>query len=296
MRRIARAKINLCLHVVGRRPDGYHLLDGLTTFAALGDHVSLERTGSGAFLQVSCRDLPPGSEVVPTDTGNLAWRALAAVHRDALAQGTRPEVPNGSLTLSIEKIIPSGAGLGGGSADAAAALNLVNDALGRPVGPTQLAEIGLTLGADVPVCLAGSCRRVQGIGDVLSPALTLPPLPAVLIWPGAPVSTPKVFSRRGGGFDRALTEAELNRVLSDPIAGLAALHNGLTEAAISLEPRIADALKALENLKTCRLARMSGSGSAVFGLFETGGEADAAADRLRAAQPDWWVRATRLGG
>ena len=296
MQRIALAKINLCLHVVGRRADGYHLLDGLTTFADLGDLVSLDQGASGAFLQVSCTNLPPDSEVVPAHTGNLAWRALAAVHREASAQGRLSDGSGGTITLSIEKIIPSGSGLGGGSADAAATLKLVNEALGGPVGPDRLAEIGLALGADVPVCLAESSRRVQGIGDILSPVAGLSPLPAVLIWPGAPVSTPEVFRSRQGAFDRPLSEADLNRVLSDPIGGLSALHNGLTEAAIAVEPRIADALRALKTFNTCRLARMSGSGSAVFGLFETQGQADSAAGTLQTAHPNWWVRATVLGG
>jgi 4-diphosphocytidyl-2-C-methyl-D-erythritol kinase len=294
MQRVARAKINLCLHVIGRRADGYHLLDGLTVFADLGDLISLDIGGSGVFLQVSCRNLPEKSEVVPAHTGNLAWRALAAVRRECLARGGPAPVTD-SLTLSIEKIIPSGAGLGGGSADAAAVLKLVNETLGAPIDDARLAEIGLTLGADVPVCLAESCTRVQGIGDILEPVQGLPTLPAVLIWPGAPVATPDVFRRRQGAFDAPLTRQDMTRLVSDPIAGLSALGNGLTEAAIEVEPVIADALNALKTIEACRLARMSGSGSAVFGLFETRAEADTAAQTLRRARPDWWVRSTVLG-
>jgi 4-diphosphocytidyl-2-C-methyl-D-erythritol kinase len=300
MQRIARAKINLCLHVIGRRADGYHLLDGLTTFADLGDHVSLELAtgearGSGTFLQVTSTNLPIQSEVVPAHTGNLAWRALAAVYREAMSLDRAPDDPGSILRLEIQKIIPSGAGLGGGSADAAATLKLVNDALGAPISSDRLAAIGLTLGADVPVCLAESCMRVQGIGDRLDPVCGLPPLAAVLIWPGAPVTTPGVFRRREGAFDAALTDSDLARIKADPISGLSALHNGLTEAAIACEPRIAEALKALKNQKTCRLTRMSGSGSAVFGLFEARADSEAAADHLQNSHPEWWVRACILG-
>jgi len=286
--RQAPAKVNLCLHVTGRRPDGYHLLDSIVAFADLGDTVCLEPAPDAHSLQVSSTNLPPDSLEVPGHTDNIVWRALA-LHRRLCPS------PDG-VTIRLEKRIPSGAGLGGGSADAAAMLRLLQDASGT-TGLTAAALLSqaLRLGADVPICLQDSCMRMQGIGERLTPIAFAGALPAVLVWPGIALPTVPVFKARSGSFDDPIPASSLARLTIDPIGALAELTNGLTSAAIGLAPAIADALTALETRSDCQLARMSGSGSAIFGLFESADAAAAAAAALRGGHPDWWVQPVRLG-
>jgi 4-diphosphocytidyl-2-C-methyl-D-erythritol kinase len=294
---VARAKINLCLHVTGRRDDGYHLLDGITAFAEIGDIVQLERLNTpaeaGDELAVSCVKLPKNAEVIPADRANLAWRALAAF-RAALPPDAVEAITH-AYRISVDKVIPSGAGLGGGSADAAAVLRLLDADLGAPIDRERLLQLGLGLGADVPVCLLQKTLRVSGIGEVLQPVTLAQSIPAVLIWPGVAMPTPAVFQRRTGDFDRPLTDADIERISTDPLGALAALDNGLADAAQAIQPVIGKALDRLGAARGCRLARMSGSGSAIFGLFDATTDADAAAAALSEAHPDWWVRSTEIG-
>lgn len=259
--------------------------------------VQLERLESPADAQdelaVSCLKLPKNAEVIPADRSNLAWRALtdfrAALPAEQVQAAAHP------YRISIDKMIPSGAGLGGGSADAAAVLRLLSADLGDPIDPARLLELGLGLGADVPVCLMQKTLRVSGIGEVLQPVTLAQPLPAVLIWPGVTMPTPAVFQRRTGEFDRPLTDTDIDRFSGDPLGALAALGNGLTDAARAIQPVIGEALDRLAATGGCRLARMSGSGSAIFGLFDEIANANAAAESLSEAHPDWWVRSTRIG-
>lgn len=294
---VARAKINLCLHVTGRRDDGYHLLDGITAFAEIGDIVRLERLESPADTQdelaVSCLKLPKNAEVIPADQTNLAWRALTEF-RAALPPEAAEAIAH-AYRISVDKVIPSGAGLGGGSADAAAVLRLLSADLGDPIDRARLLKLGLGLGADVPVCLLRKTLRVSGIGEVLQPVTLNRPLPAVLIWPGVTMPTPAVFRHRMGAFDRPLTDADLDRFSADPLGALAGLGNGLTDAARAIQPVIGQALDRLGAADGCRLARMSGSGSAIFGLFDEIVNAETAAAALSEVHPDWWVRSTQIG-
>jgi 4-diphosphocytidyl-2-C-methyl-D-erythritol kinase len=282
----APAKVNLTLSVIGRRPDGYHDLESLVAFAAVGDELSLTPGGELA-LTVS----GPGAAQAGDAADNLVVKA-------ALALAAR--VPALRLgTFHLDKRLPVAAGLGGGSADAAAALRLLARANGIAVYDARLFEAARATGADVPVCLDPRPRLMRGIGDVLSAPLTLPPLPAVLVNPGVAVATKSVFVRwtpaaEPAAFDLTKFGAALSR---DECLQLLALHgNDLEAPAIALEPTIAEVLAALRALPGCRLARMSGSGATCFALFVSAAAAIAGAQTLSAAHLQWWVRATALGG
>jgi 4-diphosphocytidyl-2-C-methyl-D-erythritol kinase len=280
--RRAPAKVNLALHVVDRRADGYHLIDSIAVFADCADRIAIE-LADALMVAVS----GPFAAHAPADSGDLAWRAAEAFFRHI---GSAPAV-----SIRIEKNIPAGAGLGGGSADAAAVLTALNTLTSAGVSPAELARIGLALGADVPMCLAGRALRARGVGEEISPVEGWPPLPLVLVWPGRAVSTAKVFS--------ALTERE-NPPLPDPPAAatvaeiaqwLGHCRNDLEAPAIAVAPEIGEALDALRGTDGCLIARMSGSGSACFGLYAEAAEAEAAAKRLAATRPDWWVQAAVAG-
>jgi 4-diphosphocytidyl-2-C-methyl-D-erythritol kinase len=174
--------------------------------------------------------------------------------------------------IEVEKNIPAGAGLGGGSADAAAVLAGLNELFSAGLPDDALADIGLKIGADVPMCLAGRALRARGIGEEISTFRDWPPLPMVLAWPGRPVSTAAAVV--------ALAE------------WLAGARNDLEAPALAITPEIGEVLTALRGTESCLLARMSGSGSACFGLYPTRADADAAAKRLGAEEPRWWIAAT----
>ncbi len=282
----APAKINLTLRVVGRRADGYHEIESLVAFARLGDGVTLT---PGAPLGLDVRG--PFASRAGRTADNLVLKAARELARrvDALALGR----------FVLDKRLPVAAGLGGGSADAAAALRLLaaaNDL--APDDPRLLAAARAT-GADVPVCLDPRPRIMRGIGDVLSAPLDLPPLPVVLVNPGEPLATRDVFAAfaagapaPGAAIDVAATRLDSLRAVLDALAGAA---NDLEPAAVSLCPAVADVLAALARTGSCRLARMSGSGATCFGLFDSERAAEAAARSLRGVQRAWWVRASVLG-
>jgi len=282
----APAKINLTLRVVGRRADGYHEIDSLVAFTRLGDSVELE---PGRPLALEVRG-PFGKAAGPT-ADNLVLKAARELARrvDRLRVGR----------FSLDKRLPVAAGVGGGSADAAAALRLVANANRLPSGdPRLLAAAGAT-GADVPVCLDPRPRFMRGIGEILSAPIDLPPLPIVLVNPGVPLATAPVFAAYATGARPPATpivpiEARLDsfRAVLDALAGSA---NDLEPAAMSLCPPVAHVLAALARNEGCRLARMSGSGATCFGLYETSRAAEAAARAIRMAERNWWVRASVLG-
>jgi 4-diphosphocytidyl-2-C-methyl-D-erythritol kinase len=281
----APAKVNLTLTVLGRRPDGYHNLESLVAFADLGDALSFAPDGELA-LTVS----GPSAAQAGEAADNLVVKA-------ALALAARvPELRLG--TFHLDKRLPVAAGLGGGSADAAAALRLLARANGLAADDAQLFDAACATGADVPVCLDPRPRLMRGVGDILSAPLALPPLPAVLVNPGIALSTKSVFVRwtpaaAATAFDTRKFDASLSR---DQCLQLLALHgNDLEAAAIALEPTIAEVLAALRALPGCRLARMSGSGATCFALFAAAAAAIEGAQTLAAAHPQWWVRATALG-
>ena len=280
----APAKVNLTLRVIGRRADGYHDIESLVTFAEFGDRLTLTPGGELAVTVVG-----PGTGQTGADAENLvlkAARALAA-HVADLRQGA----------FRLEKNIPVAAGLGGGSADAAAALRLLARANKLAVDDPRLHEAARATGADVPVCLDPRPRLMRGIGDILSAPLSLPRLHGLLVNPGIALATKLVFSgwkptRREPAVSMAMKEMPDVQRLLDWLAREA---NDLERPAMALAPAIGDVLTALRENAGCRVARMSGSGATCFALFLSAAEAAAAARQLRAQFPQWWICETQLG-
>ena len=273
VQRIARAKVNLALHVVGRRADGYHLLDSLVAFADFGDVVTVE----------------PAPSLSLSITGPMAAGLSAGSDNLVLKAAQMLGSPLGAA-ITLEKRLPIASGIGGGSADAAATMQ----ALGALWG-CALPDAGqvLALGADVPVCLAGQSCRMAGIGDQISP-IALPPAHLVLVNPGVGLSTAAVF---GALLCRDNPPLPPAAPMPDAVALAAYLghcRNDLEAPALSLVPQIGAVLAALQGQKGCLLARMSGSGATCFGLFASASAAEAAATALRAQSAAWWVQATTM--
>lgn len=283
VRRAAAAKLNLYLHVIARRPDGYHVLDSLVAFASVHDTVAVAEADD---LTLAVEG--PFAGALQGQADNLA---LTAARRLAAAAGTTR-----GARIRVVKRLPVAAGLGGGSADAAAALRALVRLWGLELSRADLAGVALAIGADVPVCLAGRAAFVGGIGEEIVPAPALPPAWVVLANPGRPLSTEAVFRTRTGPFNR---RARFWESAADG-AALAALllerHNDLTNAAVTLCPEIGQVIGALVRAPGCRLARMSGSGPTCFGLFADEGAARRAVADLRAAEPGWWVTTATLVG
>ncbi len=282
----APAKINLTLHVTGQRADGYHLLDSLVTFASVGDRLEIV-TGNALSLTVE----GPEAAGVPADMDNLALRAAALVQQDGAA-------------LRLEKYLPSASGIGGGSADAAAAwrgMICLDDAQADELAHAPQAMLKkyladlTSLGADVPMCIACKPMRVRGIGELLD-AVPLPTVYAVLVNPRLPVSTPFVFKALNSKTNLPMPDSiPAFKDAAALIDWLKGMRNDLEAPAIAVQPAIANVLKVLEVQAGCGLARMSGSGATCYGLFETEDAAKEAARRLYTAHPDWWVAGCVLG-
>jgi 4-diphosphocytidyl-2-C-methyl-D-erythritol kinase len=282
----APAKVNLTLAILGRRADGYHLLDSLVTFARVGDRLTLT---PGVPLSLAVRGVT-AAEAGPLGD-NLVLKAARAL-ADAI-----PGLRLGRFML--DKRLPVAAGLGGGSADAAAALRLLARANRIARDDARLRRAARRVGADVPVCVDPRPRRMRGIGERLSEPLAVPPLAAVLVNPRVALPTRDVFATLGfapgtqcKGAERA---ARLPRDADGFIEWLSGRTNDLEPAAIKLRPEIARVLTALGREPGCRLVRMSGSGATCFGLFASARAAGAAARRLASVHPRWWVKATVLG-
>ncbi|MFC3569656.1 4-(cytidine 5'-diphospho)-2-C-methyl-D-erythritol kinase [Paracoccus simplex] len=263
-REAAPAKLNLSLHVTGRRPDGYHLLDSLVVFLELGDMVTV------APGPLSLRLTGPFAQGLAVEPDNLCLRAARLAGREA--------------RITLEKNLPVASGIGGGSADAAAVLRALE------ARPERLE----TLGADVPVCLASRPVRMRGLGEILTPLPPLPPLAVLLVNPGCGLSTPQVF--------KSLMRRD-NPPMPDPLPDLSDAgmligflqdcRNDLEAPAIALMPEISACLAAIR-AEGAQLARMSGSGATCFGLFAGAAEAEAARARIAAANPGWWVATSGL--
>jgi 4-diphosphocytidyl-2-C-methyl-D-erythritol kinase len=281
----APAKVNLTLRVLGRRPDGYHDLESLVVFASVGDALTL--TG-GPRLLLIVRGPTAGSSGALAD--NLVLKAA-----NALAERVKG-LKCGRFVLS--KRLPVAAGLGGGSADAAAALRLLARRNHLMRDDERLREAARVTGADVPVCLDPRPRLMSGIGDLLSPPLALPRLAAVLVNPRVAVPTKGVFEKLAAPRVVPAAKASEDYPPTDRtglIEYLADHGNDLESPAIALQPVVAEVLEALRGLSGCRLARMSGSGATCFALFDNAKAAALAARVLRERKPGWWVRSAMLG-
>jgi 4-diphosphocytidyl-2-C-methyl-D-erythritol kinase len=278
---LARAKVNLYLHVTGRRADGYHLLDSLIVFADTGDEIGLAPAD-----RLSLAIDGPFGAGLEAGPGNLVLRAAHALQQ---LTGTRA-----GAAIRLTKNLPVASGIGGGSADAAATLAGLCGLWDAAPGRAALLDIAAQLGADVPVCLDGVPSFVGGIGEELAPARGLPPAWLLLANPGVATPTPAVFKARQGPFSRPARWSEPPRDFAEFAARLRGCANDLTEAAISVTPAIRDVLVALAALPGCALARLSGSGATCFGLFADADSAHTAAAGLRAAQPGWWIKAAPI--
>lgn len=277
----APAKINLYLHVCGQRNDGYHLLDSLVVFADVGDRIAALPSDS-----LSLSYIGPFAGDLPAPEQNLVLRAA-----ERLAETF--DVQNGAA-LTLAKNLPVASGIGGGSADAAAALRALIRLWGLPAGDPRIMDIALSLGADVPVCLIGQPAIMRGIGEQVQPLTAFPELPLVLVNPGVGVSTPSVFKARSGPFSEPLSWPlswpDGENTLQNATTAIARAQNDLQALAISLEPVIGEVLQALQGLPGVRLARMSGSGATCFAITDTHASADSAAAEIQKRHPGWWTR------
>lgn len=290
---LACAKINLALHVGPERRDGYHDLESLVVFADLADMVTARPAGPDAPVVALASSGPFAGllEETTRPAANLALRAAEAVA--ALVPRRQPA----PLNLCLVKRIPLAAGLGGGSADAAATLRLVDRVWGLGLKPQKLAEIALSLGADVPMCLVSQPLLARGVGEQVTPVGGIPPLAVVLAHPGVSVPTGAVFAGLGREERSALpTLPPKFRSALDLVHWLRQTRNDLVDPARVVTRKAVAAAKALGSDPDCLFARMTGSGAAAFGIFVKPAAAERAAERLRAAKPAWWVAAATTGG
>lgn len=296
----APAKINLYLHVVGRRADGYHLLDSLVVFTAAGTiDGAIDDVIAGDQVEVAWADDlsltidGPFATDLPTDRSNLVLQAA-----DALAAASPPRDDHRPYAAQIRLIkrLPVASGIGGGSADAAATLRALLRLWDVALPAADLAALALRLGADLPMCLTSRPAFVGGIGEAIDAAPKLPRCWIVLVNPGLALPTPQVFRRRQGDFSPA---ARFTHAPADVAAFarlLAGRGNDLSPAAIALCPEIALVLDVLAGCRGALLSRMSGSGATCFALFADATEAAAAAAGIRQQRPNWWTAAARVAG
>jgi 4-diphosphocytidyl-2-C-methyl-D-erythritol kinase len=282
----APAKVNLTLHVLGRRADGWHDLDSLVAFAGCGDWLLFE-PGPALALSVD----GPTAAAAGAIGDNLILLAARALHDRA------PGLRLGRFHL--RKTLPVAAGLGGGSADAAAALRALAEENGLALDDPRVLAAARATGSDVPVCLDPRARMMRGLGETLGPALRLPVLFAVLVNPGVAVATPSVFARLGlaRGAPSGLGASPTPPAGADRATTLALLKDGRNDmqaGACALAPAIAETLAALTALGGAAVVRMSGSGATCFALFEDCRAAARAGRAVRLAHPGWWVKATAL--
>ena len=282
--RFAPAKINLFLHVGDKRADGYHKLVSLIVFAGAGDRLTLHPAREFALKLEG-----PFAKALEGEGDNLVLKAARALQAWGRERGHKVE----PVAFTLEKNLPIASGIGGGSSDAAAALHLLKQHWSLPISAGELARLGLTLGADIPVCLHAKPALVSGIGEIVEPVETLPPSWLVLINPGVAVPTAEVFKRL----------IARSFAVAPPFASTSARElamrldqttNDLAPPAKTIAPVIMQAENALVATDGCLIARMSGSGATCFGLYASRQSADAAAGRIAAAHPTWWVKAASV--
>ena len=281
----APAKINLFLHVGEKRADGYHALESLVAFAQTGDRLAIEPAGV-----LSLDITGPFANRLVRNQDNLVLKAARALQ-------SSPSPPSGvrGAAITLEKNIPVAAGLGGGSADAAAALRGLNAFWNRNLTENELLEIASTLGSDVPACLLSRTCWMEGRGEFVKEVPPLPNFPIVLVNPGIMVPTGPIFAdlnaRTGIG---AMQPPGPMQNVWDLVGYLADAANDLEAPACRFAPLIEESFSALDREPGCVLAQMSGSGATCFGLFEQEQFAVGAAERIAQDHPEWWVRVTRI--
>ena len=281
---LAPAKVNLALHVTHRRDDGYHDLESLVVFADVADELEAVPAAADSLAIAG-----PFAKALGVGEANLVSRAVAAF------RARWPDAVETGLALCLTKNLPVAAGIGGGSADAAAALRLMASLSNRTIALAELADMAAGLGADVPACLISTPLVARGVGEVLAPLPEFPACHIVLVNPMIPLATADVFRRLRAHDNYPLPE--LPSPLTRPAQlgiWLAETRNDLQPPAVKLVPVIGDIVEQLAETQGCMLARMSGSGATVFGLFGSEGQAHQAAQVMRAAHPDHWVAAAPL--
>ena len=286
----APAKVNLYLHVTGRQADGYHTLDSLVTFADVGDMVTFEKARefsltvdgpfAGSFTRAELETSPQSKNLIV----KAAWQLSGLLAREL------------DVAIHLTKNLPFGSGLGGGSADAAACMWGLCQFWNVPLPEGHRTSLALQLGRDVPVCLKSHTTFMRGTGEYLFKAPEVPEIPVVLAWPGQPVSTGEVFQNLGMSVFSDPVQFAASYDMPQTISDFLALHtrNDLQATSCALNPLIHKALGQIAAQPGCQLARMSGSGSACFGVFENEERSQAAAEALTLAHPGWWVRSAWL--
>lgn len=279
----APAKINLYLHVTGRRGDGYHLLDSLVAFADVGDRVTV-RLAEGLSLRLQG---PFADALAGAGDDNLVLRAARLLAREAGVAA--------NAELVLDKRLPVASGIGGGSADAAATLIALDRLWGLGWARARLVALAAVLGADVPMCVESRPLLIEGIGETLRPVGDPPGLSLLLVNPGVALSTPAVFRARTGSFSSARPlDPAAYRHDEAFVAALVQRRNDLEAAATHLAPVVGEVLDRIAGAPGCALARMSGSGATCFGLFLDQGDAERAARELGGDRPDWWRQTARF--
>lgn len=277
----APAKVNLYLHVTGQRDDGYHLLDSLVVFAGIGDTLTIAPADDLSLVVDG-----PFAAKVPAGRDNLAFKAA-----DALARVARVRA---GAAIRLTKRLPPAAGIGGGSADAAAVLRALKRLWGVDIDNDAFARLALSLGADVPVCVRGQAAFVGGIGEAIAPAPPLPKAWLVLANPGVELVTPAVFAARSGPYSRPARFDTSPATARELAAWLNERRNDLATPATRLQPAIGAVIAALTACPGALIARMTGSGATCFALFDNPDQATEATFALMRAHPAWWVKTGSL--
>ncbi len=274
----ARAKINLFLHVGDKAASGFHPVQSLAVFPALADILRVEPADA---LSLSVEG--PFAKSLAGEADNLVLKAAMALNGKTGAK------------LTLTKNLPVASGIGGGSADAAAALRVLSSFWNLDLDEARLCDIAAGLGSDIPVCVISEPRWMEGRGEILSPVASLPRLPLLLVNPRVPVPTKDVFAglQSRSGVERKMPPGRF-RDMADLLRFLDASKNDLEEPAKRIQPLIGDVLKALSALPGALFARMSGSGATCFALFPDDDSCIRAAKTLSAAKPDWWVQPTSV--
>ncbi|MDB2415015.1 4-(cytidine 5'-diphospho)-2-C-methyl-D-erythritol kinase [Rickettsiales bacterium] len=274
------AKINLFLHILGKRSDGYHILQSLMALTDICDFIDISKSDN-LSLKIS-GEFSCGIDV----EDNLVINAARLLKQES---GTA----NLGAEISLHKNIPIGAGLGGGSSNAATTLMALNKTWNLGLSIDELAKIAIKLGADVPFFLYKKAAWVNGVGEFVKPADNLPNMPLVLVFPNIFSSTPDVFKKGFGSYSNSIEEF-FPESFDDFVNWLKNLENDLTDNAISLNSQIKEVLDCLNGFEDIRMARMSGSGSCCFGIFDSYENAQEAAKEIRGKHKNWWVAASYL--
>lgn len=272
----APAKINLFLHIIGKTKNNYHSVQSLIAFTDLVDTIEINQANTFAFT---------------TDHEALTENNLVVQAAEKLARLLKRPL---DLSIHLTKKIPVGAGLGGGSADAAATIKGLLHYWNKKIPADQLNTLLSSLGADVPACYQKHACYAQGFGEVITPLDLMPPCPAVLIYPNIFCSTAEIFKNYSADYSQKIDLPSGFATQKDLYTFLKTQQNDLTESACSLHPEISDALKIMSKQEGCDIARMSGSGSSCFGLFNTAEQSQKAAEKIQKEKPDWFIRPVTL--